>query len=219
MADKCDFAPKGCTDHCLVEWDYKNLNEERALFAMFANNLRDDQYVAIAFSNDTKLGDDVIFACLYGGKFPFAGFITEKGIVGLFGAQIDDKKSVAENGTKMCGFTIPHELELKAPQLSGKKIELTFNNDTDYYVLVLKGLMSEFYQQPNGRIQDLIGTSKEKITFERIYQASGIQESAIKAEMESLEMTKIFGMPQPIFYLVLVASIIIVLAIIGLMFR
>merc|ERR1711983_729630 len=117
----------GCTSsgNCPAMVTYQYLQDSNQFqFKLHIKSVDSGHYVAVGFSNDPKMGDDlVIFCSTEDGASPQLSWNKGKSnIQGVQGLDLLQKISVtAVDGAKSCDFTLPNELNFTPPGGSEQK--------------------------------------------------------------------------------------------------
>merc|ERR1712165_571518 len=123
----CFGLQEGCTSsgNCPAMVTYQYLQDSNQFqFKLHIKSVNSGRYVAVGFSNDPKMGDDlVIFCSTEDGASPQLswneGKSNKRGVQGL---DLLQKISVsAVDGAKSCKFTLPNELKFTPPGGSEQK--------------------------------------------------------------------------------------------------
>jgi len=123
----CFGLQEGCTSsgNCPAMVTYQYLQDSNQFqFKLHIKSVDSGRYVAVGFSNDPKMGDDlVIFCSTEDGASPQLSWNKGKSnIQGVQGLDLLQKISVtAVDGAKSCDFTLPNELKFTPPGGSEQK--------------------------------------------------------------------------------------------------
>ena len=123
----CFGLQEGCTSssNCPAMVTYQYLQDSNQFqFKLHIKSVDSGHYVAVGFSNDPKMGDDlVIFCSTEDGASPQLSWNEGKSnIQGVQGLDLIQKISVtAVDGAKSCDFTLPNELKFTPPGGSEQK--------------------------------------------------------------------------------------------------
>merc|ERR1711983_366847 len=123
----CFGLQEGCTSsgNCPAMVTYQYLQDSNQFqFKLHIKSVDSGHYVAVGFSNDPKMGDDlVIFCSTEDGASPQLSWNKGKSnIQGVQGLDLLQKVSVtAVDGAKSCDFTLPNELKFTPPGGSEQK--------------------------------------------------------------------------------------------------
>ncbi|EYC23296.1 hypothetical protein Y032_0015g2576 [Ancylostoma ceylanicum] len=132
---ECVRAPEGCTsnDDCMISFSYRMDGDKLEMEISGKPSIKEDAYVAVAFSNDTLMGNDLVVFCAKDKDKVFAG-------VGIHGnrkkIEILDNKGIQEvltanqsNGTYYC----------KVRQVLKRTNEDPYSLDKSYNILLATG--------------------------------------------------------------------------------
>lgn len=135
----CSSGSKGCfgfpsncveTKNCdmLVTYSFDEANKKYN-FELSKRKMSNGQYIALGFSNDSSMGEDLIFSCSNSPSKEFqvkAGWNTDKSQPTLIDHQINVKvDSVSNNnGNFACKFSLDEEMIFKTPDSSEVKVNL-----------------------------------------------------------------------------------------------
>lgn len=151
----CFGVPVGCVDgnSCNLMTTYKAEGGELKM-QLFARGLNSGQYVAMAFSDDLSMGEDLVYSCSNGGSTVNAHWNDGKNNKDLDGISITDAKVETKDGVTVCQFTLKERYEITPP---GGDDRVTFKLlSGQYHILMSKGSASGRslkYHGPQNRFQ------------------------------------------------------------------
>ena len=176
FGDSTDCVEKG---DCKVLMTWDPLDDDAGFeFSLHGPATSDGQYLAFGLSDDDKMADDLVFACLGNDVDVAWNKPGRENVNGVTGVEVNSKKVVNEDGVKTCTFRVGKELNARVPgESSDRKFDLDAPN---YHVLVARGSFSGDELQihtsraATGDKVDLTKTQKAEAKGDELIRAHGI---------------------------------------------
>ncbi|TRY72295.1 hypothetical protein TCAL_11262 [Tigriopus californicus] len=133
--------PADCvsTGSCTLLVTYKT-NGGKLDFAISASNMPSGSFAALAFSDDGKMGNDLVLACVDGSSMLTTWNLPQKSnIPGVEGISLESLGTEIEDGFKTCTFTLNEQITAAPPDQSPVQFDLI---NSRQFLLLAAGSMS-----------------------------------------------------------------------------